>query len=86
MKKNRRIFVTYADAAYAGSKRRILREAESTGEFDSVIGAGPEDVSVEVRSAPAFTKRRGTFGFVPTLYHFDLLCTMAGGIANGILI
>ena len=84
MKKNRRIFVTYADAAYAGSKRRILREAESTGEFDSVIGAGPEDVSVEVRSAPAFTN--GTFGFVPTLYHFDLLCTMADGIANGILI
>jgi len=55
----KRYFITYANEAFAGARDRIVAEANATGEFDEVIGYGPEDVSDAVRKGPLFGERRG---------------------------
>ena len=37
-------FITYADANFAKSKKRILKEAEEFGEFSTITGYGPENL------------------------------------------
>ena len=40
-------FITYANDKFKDAKKRIVEEANSFGEFSSVKGFGPEDLSVE---------------------------------------
>lgn len=51
------IFVTYGDRGYEAAKKKILRQAEGTGEFDEVIafdrsGLSPELLSSEIINVP----------------------------------
>lgn len=55
----RRYFITYGDEKFALSKRRIIKEAEYTGEFDVTKSFGPNDVSLEMRSSSLLKERRG---------------------------
>ena len=43
-------FITYANDKFKAAKKRIIREANSFGEFASVKGFGPEDLPVEFSS------------------------------------
>ena len=51
MRHERKIhFITYANDKFKDAKKRIIKEANSFGEFSSVKGFGPEDLSVEFSS------------------------------------
>lgn len=53
------IFITYGDAGFEKTKKRIVREAESIGIFDEVIAYGPENLSEEVLSSELLKATRG---------------------------
>lgn len=55
----RHVFITYGDASFENTKKRIVREAESVGIFDEVIAYGPENVSPKVLSSETFKIQRG---------------------------
>ena len=40
-------FITYANSGFDTSKQRLLKEAKSFGEFDSIKGFGPNDIKRE---------------------------------------
>ena len=56
---NRKIFVTYGDAIYKQSLKRICNEAEQCGEFDEVIAYTEADLPDFIKENPLFTYRRG---------------------------
>lgn len=56
---NRTIFVTYGDAIYKQSLKRICNEAEQCGEFDEVIAYTEADLPDFIKENPLFTYRRG---------------------------
>jgi hypothetical protein len=43
-------FITYANDKFKDAKKRIVEEANNFGEFSSVTGLGPEDLSMEFSS------------------------------------
>jgi hypothetical protein len=43
------IFFSYGSGRYKAALNRILKEANSTGVFDEIIGFGPEDIDPEYR-------------------------------------
>jgi hypothetical protein len=47
----RNIFFSYGSGRYKAALNRILKEANSTGAFDEIIGFGPEDIDPEYRIA-----------------------------------
>lgn len=55
----KRVFITYGDASFEKTKKRIVQEAESVGVFDEVIAYGPENVSPKVLSSETFKIQRG---------------------------
>jgi hypothetical protein len=44
-------FFSYGSNRYKAALKRILKEANSTGAFDEIIGFGPEDIDPEYRKA-----------------------------------
>ena len=47
MKRPKIHFITYANNAFENSKKRLLDEAHTFGEFDSIKGFGPDDIKRE---------------------------------------
>jgi hypothetical protein len=47
----RNVFFSYGSGRYKAALNRILKEANSTGAFDEIIGFGPEDIDPEYRIA-----------------------------------
>lgn len=55
----KKYFITYGDLNFEEAKRRIIHEAEQTGEFDEIIAYSDKDVSPELKSSEIFSIRRG---------------------------
>lgn len=53
------IFITYGDANFTESKKRIVEEAYAVGIFDKVIAYSPKDVSERVKHSCLMTTKRG---------------------------
>jgi hypothetical protein len=49
----RNIFFSYGSGRYKAALKRILKEANTTGVFDEVIGFGPDDIDSDYRKAHA---------------------------------
>ena len=55
----KKIFVTYGDAGYEASKRKIINEASATDEFDFLYSYGRDDLSDVLLSSEIITVKRG---------------------------
>lgn len=55
----KRYFITYGDALFEDAKRRIIREAEQTGQFDEIIAYSNNNVSEELKASKVFSVKRG---------------------------
>ena len=56
---NKKFFVTYGDNKFEDAKKIITKQAELTGEFDSVFAYGENDVSEELKESAIFKIKRG---------------------------
>lgn len=55
----KKIFVTYGDAGYEASKKKIINEARSTKEFDILYSYGREDLSKTLLASDIINIKRG---------------------------
>lgn len=53
------IFITYGDSGFEIAKKKILKQAELTGEFDEIKGYGPEDLSDKLIQSELIKIKKG---------------------------
>lgn len=54
-----RIFITYGDSGYEAAKKKIIAEAQATGEFNEVYAYGRKDLSDDLLATNIINIKRG---------------------------